>query len=109
MKHPTNDQVRKALQGSIAKWTAIAKLEDVDRGAENCPLCKLFYKGRGSCNGCPVKVETGKDVCYGSPYYEYKYADLWGMSVGKQVAAERETRFLQSLDKKFFVIGVDPR
>ena len=60
-----DDETLKALVGSIKKWTAIARGEGVDRGAQNCPLCRKFRDG--FCWGCPV-AKAACAACIGSPY-----------------------------------------
>lgn len=63
-----------ALQGSIAKWEAIAAGTGKDDGTANCPLCEEFYGD--DCVECPVKERTGQRACAGSPY------DEWTESIG---------------------------
>lgn len=65
----------KALHGSINKWIRIAEWRDLDRGADNCPLCTLYNPGfllsyfpNKACVGCPVRAVTGKSFCKGTPY-----------------------------------------
>lgn len=114
MKHPTNAQVRKALQGSIKKWNKIAAGKLEDEGIHNCPLCKIFHSRHvpwgAKCRGCPVEVNTGRPGCYGTPYDEWIGAG--GRSTGLantlylQMVALKEVAYLESLDRKFFVDGV---
>lgn len=63
-----------ALQGSIAKWQGIVDNVTIDKGVDNCPLCKKFlvhYNGIGSlnhCEGCPVRAFTSLRYCSDTPY-----------------------------------------
>ena len=66
----TPAETRAALEGSIAKWQSIVDGTGKDFGAENCPLCQLFYYQVDQCNGCPVAAKTGKVLCMGSSYAE---------------------------------------
>lgn len=64
-----------ALEGSIAKWQAIADGTGADRGMKNCPLCLEFAFNRymGSmCQGCPVAERSGKKGCLGTPYEAWR-------------------------------------
>lgn len=61
------EQVLKALQSSIRKWDRIAAGQTYSDGPDNCPLCKIFYWPK-DCEGCPVKEQTGRSCCIGSPY-----------------------------------------
>ena len=56
----------KALQGSIRKWERIAEGKEVDKGADNCPLCELFYNK--ICIGCPVEEKVNHVDCRRTPY-----------------------------------------
>jgi hypothetical protein len=63
-----------ALIGSIKKWDRIRKLEDVDKGTSNCPLCQMYFLNANgpNCAGCPV-AEVAKDVCcYNTPYKKFR-------------------------------------
>lgn len=64
-----------ALRGSIKKWEDIVAGIGLDKGEDNCPLCKLFherFRYTGShCDGCPVSEKTGDMSCSGSPYAAY--------------------------------------
>ena len=109
-------RTRTALEGSIAKWQAIADGRGTDRGGDNCPLCELFadefdpaagYEDdNAGCHGCPVKARTGKQGCIGSPYYSYRrvmnYAGMcayfdFATTPAQLAAARAELAFLQSL------------
>ncbi len=67
----------KALEKSIKKWEAIVAGNGVDRGGDDCELCKLFATviplpfPVKVCKGCPVRDETGMDDCKGTPYEKW--------------------------------------
>lgn len=73
-----NTEARKALEGSIAKWERIVNGTGVDKGHENCPLCREFY-GHG-CRGCPVQEHTGRMECGGTPYVAWRRHQLYDHS-----------------------------
>ena len=123
MRQPTNCEVREALRGSIEKWEGIANGSLKDEGASNCPLCKMFLLGLYGryCIGCPIQIDTGRDMCVGSQYMEWVLSFPWQTNLTsarphftyartkKQFAAARAmVRYLKRLDVKFFVKGVTP-
>ena len=56
-----------ALEGSIKKWKRIVRsTKALEKGIQNCPLCREYY--HGFCDRCPVKVETSRLGCEGTPY-----------------------------------------
>jgi hypothetical protein len=70
-----------AIEGSIVKWTRIVEEmkfgnnHPIENGSDDCPLCQLYHPintGKRMSNGCskscPIKRNTGKDYCDGSPY-----------------------------------------
>lgn len=83
----------KAAWGSAEKWRRIWKGEDSDKGAENCPLCHLFFED--SCAGCPVAKLTNQKICFGTPYWNYR--ENHPFSEKKRAAAEEEYKFLVTL------------
>ena len=93
----------RALKGSIKKWKGVADGTGVDRGPDNCPLCKLFWGD--DCTGCPVAIKTGQKYCHGSPYD--RWLDVATETVRPNVrvavtaaakrAARAEVKFLKSL------------
>lgn len=97
----------KALKGSIAKWEKLASGKGTDWGGGNCPLCKLFAKGKGpKCAGCPVMASTGQSQCDRTPYYDFRssattrtpFSGPWKPSTKTaQFHAWRMLKFLQSL------------
>lgn len=66
-----NRETLAALKGSIKKWEAIVKKEEMDDGPHNCPLCALFFWKEDMCVGCPVMEKTGVDGCGNTPYDEW--------------------------------------
>lgn len=73
-----NAETLKALKGSIKKWERIVEGTGADRGAKNCPLCKLFLRECAPrnkpcmhCVGCPVHDKTGRSSCMDSPYDDW--------------------------------------
>ena len=122
------DMSKKAIKESIAHWYRISacktpkELEIEGFESEACPLCqefdvRMFVPSSGlngtylnpiqSCldsdnNKCPVAKKTGKDDCYGTPYYAaLDSLDRW-METGDwyntdQDNVEAEIRFLESL------------
>ncbi|MCC6489122.1 MAG: hypothetical protein IT364_16605 [Candidatus Hydrogenedentes bacterium] len=77
-------RVQQAIDASVKKWLDIATGHGVDKGAENCPLCALFFHRGEGCEGCPVQKKTNKKGCRGTPYYDFtdayytEFADLVG-------------------------------
>ena len=65
---------KKALQLSIKKWEAIADYLEENKqvgtinsnGVVTCALCQL-YIDKTRCGECPIKEDTGKDGCFGTP------------------------------------------
>lgn len=68
-----NARTRKALEGSIKKWTAIVEWRGEDKGPDNCNLCKRFPGCFISDTGerCPVYRATGTFDCMDSPYMDW--------------------------------------
>ena len=101
-----NKKTFTALQGSIAKWEAIAKGEGFDGGSEDCPLCIALkyeghYEGHSDCTKCPVMQRTGKDYCKDSPYV------AWGSSLerihGSWVTGSRRVVMVNGVKNKTLV------
>jgi hypothetical protein len=88
----------KALKGSIKKWQANAKINDLEEAKIkiiDCPLCTLFWDNE--CFDCPIREKSGQRRCDGTPYVDadgaHNEADLDAF-----IAASRaEVKFLQSL------------
>lgn len=100
-----------ALEGSIAKWEAIVAGTEVDRGVDNCPLCREFSHiddpdTGDMCCGCPVSDRTGQSDCCETPYIDFANLLPWKKSGGGRdkattpeqiAAAQAEVDFLKSL------------
>lgn len=69
-----NRTTRTALERSIKKWERIILGRDVDKGMENCALCKKFADKEDyltECEGCPVYEKTGQTHCRNTPYENF--------------------------------------
>ena len=67
-----NKKTLKALKGSIKKWEKIVNsTRALDKGTDNCPLCKIFYDFITFCEECPVKEKTKIECCKLTPYTEW--------------------------------------
>ena len=90
-------QPETALRASIKKWEDIVAGIEVDKGASNCALCKLYISD--GCAGCPVAIATGKKYCHGTPYYVWhEAAGPWYYVTPKsRPHAEAMLAFLRSL------------
>lgn len=68
--YPASKEI--ALEISIKKWEYIETLFsrgetiDNDGGPATCGLCMLFFMN--NCDGCPIREDTGKKYCDGTPY-----------------------------------------
>ena len=62
------EEQKKALRGSIRKWTMILNETGTDEGAANCPCCYRWNYPGNSCKGCPIKEFTGAVGCEDTPY-----------------------------------------
>jgi len=107
-----DQKTKVALESSIRKWVRISQRKGIDRGSDNCDLCRLFLNKHPcySCNTCPVKERTNQAYCHGSPYewwvthhrqgHSYKGGLFWRSSVvctTCEVLALKEVQFLESL------------
>lgn len=111
------EQIKKALEGSISKWDAIVESpEAMDEGADNCPLCQLFDSVYGDCRNsggmCIVVKAVGVTGCRKTPYVKWlshqKRAHLfdsspdWHRIAGCKTClklSKEELEFLKSLRK----------
>jgi hypothetical protein len=69
-------KTRTALDKSIKHWERIRDGVDKCIGSDYCALCELFlywdgFNHPGQCEGCPVREDTGRQYCYGSPYVQF--------------------------------------
>lgn len=95
-----NEKTLEALQKSIEKWDANAKITelwDARLSLTDCPLCGLFFNDPVyRCCGCPVE-EKAQPFCNGTPYVDA--ADAFNSeNLGEfRLAAKYEADFLRSL------------
>jgi hypothetical protein len=100
-----------ALEKSIAKWDSIEAGIGIDRGGDNCELCKKFYLvSKGSCEACPVYAKTGRNFCWGTPYemwcahqgfrHDRSTHPLMALCPDCRRIAKEEADFLRSLRKE---------
>jgi hypothetical protein len=79
------------LEGSIVKWARIVEEMKsgndypADNGYYDCPLCQLYHPvnigkqmSEGCSKSCPIKRDTGKDFCDGSPYENWSDSENGG-------------------------------
>ncbi len=86
-----------AIRGSIKKWEQILNYKQEDKGADNCPLCSLYYYNE-HCIGCPVVVVTGRSRCVGSPYDDWhRYFDGTNIPYSKVIDATSAELALEEL------------
>ena len=93
-----NKRTLTALKGSIRKWQRIVAGKGRDKGADNCPLCKLFY--HKFCRGCPVSKASDEIACIGTPYSDWSLArNHQGIAdtLNRKRLAQAELDFLKSL------------
>ena len=96
-----NEKTAAALEKSIAKWernTEIESLAHAKTGWKDCDLCQLFLNA--DCEGCPVKIRSGKAWCRGTPYRRAFGKVSGGDLPGFIKAAKAEVKFLKSLRAK---------
>jgi len=57
----------------LRRWEKIIQnLEDGQEwraDTEECNFCSVFIRRTPSCKGCPIKYDTGKGWCWGTPYH----------------------------------------
>ena len=94
-----NDVLR-ALEGSIEKWRKITFEGKQDLGRKDCPLCDKFWNI--DCNGCPVS-DRGYHHCRNPEYKIWEsrshimtISDHCHCRVCRKIA-ENEYNFLKSL------------
>lgn len=103
-----------ALNKSILKWRKIVERRGRDEGRANCPLCALYHTSQSTspCEGCPVRDDTGKQFCAGTPYE--RWADHLGAhdySIGMvkcsecEELAKEEEEYLTDLWEQIVVEG----
>ena len=96
-----DERTLKALKGSIRKWEGIVAGRVMDKGPDNCPLCKEFaIEAIYPCKGCPVMSATGEDSCFGTPYTDWHEAQLESVR-GDCKAHDDETVMCAVLELEF--------
>ena len=108
---------KQALSVSIRKWERVVKawekcgpdeIIDPDKdgiGSDGCGLCTQYrvYPVPGtfvSCDGCPVRLDTGEIGCTGTPYDRYEDGDRFF----NQKGAQKELDYLRDLDSRCVVV-----
>lgn len=107
-----NRKTLKALKGSMNKWAEIRTGSGVEKGTDNCSLCKLFHTDHTEvprylcCRGCPVFEKSGMRFCNNTPFVSYsKHATIinkaqdWSVAKTPQAkgAATRMFKYLAAL------------
>lgn len=74
------------IEGSIRKWEKViifheseGKIGSDGCAASDCPLCKKYHwyandcldRTKSMCKGCPIKKDTGRHSCRGTPFGTY--------------------------------------
>ena len=105
-------RARRLLKKSIRHWKSNALSEvpsEASIAAEDCALCHGYCLG-AKCDGCPVKIFTGRHLCDGSPYTGARAAFTnWEAHPTNPAyhkifkrAARTEVAFLQMLLAEFY-------
>lgn len=104
IRNDMDKRTLKALQGSIRKWEKIVEGTGVDRGSDNCPLCKEFTYPV-LCRGCPVQTDMQRGGCIGTPY------DAWMQSGGHPMGskANTEEKFMAACLELAYLKSLLPR
>ena len=90
------EEQKKALRGSIRKWTKIVNGTGSDEGQDNCQCCKKWAENT-FCDGCPIKEFTGLSGCEGTPYDLYEDWVGSDLFYYKEDAAMAELNFLKAV------------
>jgi len=104
-----------ALDGSIVKWQDIVAGDAIDKGDEDCPLCRHYRHNRtnmqANCDECPVSIDTGESLCQGSPYDQWLDATGYGADYEQantnsksMKAAVSELEYLKELRSRCVVV-----
>jgi len=102
----TNAEVREALKGSIAKWTAIANGKGKDDGILNNPLCRMFYGSyKTRCHGCPVREYSGAAYCSNTAYVEWCNNGSAASRVTKMASTAKDRKLARA--ERDFLIGLE--
>lgn len=97
-----DSETRTALEESIAHWKRMASGDRRNSEAptsDDCPLCEMFYNKLDVCDGCPVRIKTGRTYCGDTPYHDAQRAwTEYGLDSSEfKYAALAEVDFLTSL------------
>ena len=94
-----------ALKESIKHWerNAFGPIGKASDAMRDCALCGIYFNS--NCEECPVRENTGRRSCHGTPYSKASRAlDRWQSSDGVKAeedafreAAKAELEFLKSL------------
>lgn len=76
------------------KWLPIYRGEIKDLSAQNCALCMEYI----NCNGCPIREDTGKPECHGTPYQKE-----WTLAGGRNNFANNPKRRLAALQELLYL------
>lgn len=60
----------KLMKDVFIKWDGVYKRKKIDKGTENCALCKEYFTW--NCFRCPIRIATGKMNCVGTPYEKWQ-------------------------------------
>jgi len=103
---------QQALKDSIAHWERLLELYDNQDisgikkegwDGDSCALCTLYFNPHDdSCVECPVKKQSGKDLCIGTPWYKASselYDSILGRTFTKDggIAIQAEIDYLRKL------------
>jgi len=71
---PRPETLDEAWDISIAKWRYLSEHDMTgypsDGSEFTCGLCLMFI--RHGCRGCPVREDTDRPSCAGTPYIDYR-------------------------------------
>lgn len=87
-----------ALKGSIEKWEKIVAGKGKDRGTENCPLCKLFWAQKQTCQYCPVERISKRGCCENTPYDAW---NVWKENTEKDRVVDKQSKQLAQAELDF--------
>jgi len=81
LSYQKNNKDLRLVQECIAHWSRMRDRTDIpnvygeEPGPRTCSLCK-HYRGVISvtCQGCPIKEDTGETACKKTPYRDAEYA-----------------------------------
>ena len=103
-----------AIRSAVRKWSMIVHLNGIDKGDENCDLCKMHKNCNFGGKDCPViTLGGGSPSCGKTPYeswVEHQRAqhpeDYFGIRMSIQcpecrVYAQAELMFLQNVLEKY--------